>query len=429
MPRTLTRSRQLQLRAERFLPGGVDSPVRAFRAVGGDPPFIAHAEGAYLVDADGNRYLDFFGSWGPMILGHAFPPVVEAIQHAAAKGASFGASTAAEADLAELVTRCFPSVEKLRFVSSGTEACMSAIRLARGFTGRNFVVKFEGCYHGHSDAMLVKAGSGVATLGIPGSAGVPAETAMHTLALPFNDLEAVRAVFAARPDEIACVIVEPVVGNAGTIPPAPGYLEGLREITLQHGALLILDEVMTGFRLSLGGAQQIYGIQPDLTTLGKIIGGGLPCGAFGGRADIMEKLAPLGPVYQAGTLSGNPLAMAAGIATLRHLITHEEDVYNGMESTTSIIAEGVRRIAHEAGIPMTANRVGSMFTWFFTDQPVTDFDCAATSDTVAFGRFHRAMLDARVWLPPSQYEAAFVSTAHGQAEVGIVLEAARQALA
>ncbi len=429
MPRTLTRSRQLQLRAEKFLPGGVDSPVRAFRAVGGDPPFVTHAQGAYLHDADGNRYLDLFGSWGPMILGHAFPPVVEAIQQAAARGASFGASIQAEADLAERVTRCFPSVEKLRFVSSGTEACMSAIRLARGFTGRDFVVKFEGCYHGHSDAMLVKAGSGLATLGIPGSAGVPAQTAMHTLALPYNDLDAVRAVFEARPDQIACIIVEPVVGNAGTIAPAPGYLQGLREITAQHGALLILDEVMTGFRLSLGGAQQVYSITPDLTTLGKIIGGGLPCGAFGGRAAIMGFLAPLGPVYQAGTLSGNPLAMAAGIATLDHLIAHEEEVYAGLESTTARIAQGVAMIAHEAGIPLTTNRVGSMFTWFFTDQQVLDFTSAATSDTSAFGSFHRAMLDAGVWLPPSQYEAAFVSTAHGEAELGMVLEAARHSLA
>jgi glutamate-1-semialdehyde 2,1-aminomutase len=429
MSRNLTRSRQLQFRAEKLLPGGVDSPVRAFRAVGGDPPFLTHASGAYLFDEDGNRYLDLFGSWGPMILGHAFPPVVEAIQQAAARGASFGASIAAEAKLAELVTRCFPSIEKLRFVSSGTEACMSAIRLARGFTGRNFVIKFEGCYHGHSDAMLVKAGSGVATLGIPGSAGVPAETAMHTLALPFNDLNAVAAVFAARPHDIACVIVEPVVGNAGTIPPAPGYLEGLREITKAHGALFILDEVMTGFRLSLGGAQQLYNLRPDLTTLGKIIGGGLPCGAFGGRADIMQSLAPLGPVYQAGTLSGNPLAMAAGIATLRHLITHQEDVYNGLEQTTETIASGVARIAHEAGIPLTVNRVGSMFTWFFTGAPVTDFASASTSDTAAFGRFHRAMLEAGVWLPPSQYEAAFVSTAHGPTEIGIILEAARNALA
>jgi glutamate-1-semialdehyde 2,1-aminomutase len=425
MPRTLTRSRQLQLRAEKYLPGGVDSPVRAFRAVGGDPPFVTHAEGAYLFDADNNRYLDLFGSWGPMILGHAFPPVVQAIQIAATKSASFGASTAAEADLAELVTHCLPSIEKLRFVSSGTEACMSAIRLARGFTGRSFVIKFEGCYHGHSDAMLVKAGSGIATLGIPGSAGVPPETAMHTLALPFNDLEAVRATFAARPEEIACIIVEPVVGNAGTIPPAPGFLAGLRDLTSEYGALLILDEVMTGFRLSLGGAQQLYGIHPDLTTLGKIVGGGLPCAAFGGRADIMEHLAPLGPVYQAGTLSGNPLAMAAGIATLRHLLTHQEDVYNKLEQTSAIIAEGVARVAHEAGIPITTNRVGSMFTWFFTDQPVTDFASATTSDTVAFGHFHRAMLEAGVWLPPSQFEAAFLSTAHGEAETGLLLEAAR----
>jgi glutamate-1-semialdehyde 2,1-aminomutase len=428
MSRTLTRSRQLQLRAEKFLPGGVDSPVRAFRAVGGDPPFVTHAEGAYLFDADGNKYLDFFGSWGPMILGHAFPPVVEAIQKAASRGASFGASTAAEADLAELVTRCFPSIEKLRFVSSGTEACMSAIRLARGFTGRDFVIKFEGCYHGHSDAMLVKAGSGVATLGIPGSAGVPAETAMHTLALPYNDLAAVREAFAARPDEIACVIVEPVVGNAGTIAPAVEYLQGLRSITAEYGALLILDEVMTGFRLSLGGAQQVYGVKPDLTTLGKIIGGGLPCGAFGGRADVMEFLAPLGPVYQAGTLSGNPLAMAAGIATLSHLLRHEEEVYNGLESTSARIAEGVAGVAREAGISLTTNRVGSMFTWFFTEKPVVDFASAAASDTVAFGRFHRAMLDAGVWLPPSQFEAAFVSTAHGEAEIGMVLEAARKSL-
>jgi glutamate-1-semialdehyde 2,1-aminomutase len=429
MLRIRTRSRQLQLRAERFLPGGVDSPVRAFRSVGGDPPFVTHAEGAYLFDADGNRYLDFFGSWGPMILGHASPPVVEAIQQAAAKGASFGASTAAEADLAELVTRCFPSVEKLRFVSSGTEACMSAIRLARGFTGRNFVVKFEGCYHGHSDAMLVKAGSGVATLGIPGSAGVPAETAMHTLALPYNDLEAVREVFAARPEEIACVIVEPVVGNAGTIAPEAGYLQGLRQISAEYGALLILDEVMTGFRLSLGGAQQVYGVTPDLTTLGKIIGGGLPCGAFGGRADVMEFLAPLGPVYQAGTLSGNPLAMAAGIATVGQLIRHEEEIYTGLEDVSSRIAEGVAGVAREAGVSVTTNRVGSMFTWFFTKEPVTDFATAAASDTAVFGWFHRAMMDAGVWLPPSQFEAAFVSAVHGEAEIGAVLEAARTAFA
>jgi glutamate-1-semialdehyde 2,1-aminomutase len=418
----------LQLRAESLLPGGVDSPVRAFRAVGGDPPFVTRAEGAYLWDADGNRYLDLFGSWGPMILGHAFPPAVEGIRQAAARGASFGASHAGEGDLAELVRRCLPSVERLRFTSSGTEACMSAVRLARGFTGRKFVVKFEGCYHGHSDAMLVKAGSGVATLGIPGSAGVPAETAMHTLALPYNDLSAVEAAFDAYPEQIAGIIVEPVVGNAGTIPPAPGYLHGLRRLATEHGALLILDEVMTGFRLSLGGAQQVYGITPDLTTLGKIIGGGLPCGAFGGRAEVMEFLAPLGPVYQAGTLSGNPLAMAAGIATLEHLIAHPGEVYPGLERTTAALADGVAGLAREAGIAMTTNRVGSMFTWFFTAQPVVDFATAATSDTVRFGRFHRAMMEAGVWLPPSQFEAAFVSTTHGAAEVELLLEAARGAL-
>jgi glutamate-1-semialdehyde-2,1-aminomutase len=427
MPLSHNRSRQLQQRAEKLLPGGVDSPVRAFRAVGGDPPFVTHAKGAYLFDVDGNRYLDFFGSWGPMILGHAFPPVVEAIQQAAARGASFGASTAGEADLAELVTQCFPSVEKLRFVSSGTEACMSAVRLARGFTGRNFVIKFEGCYHGHSDAMLVKAGSGVATLGIPGSAGVPKEAAQHTLALPFNDLEAVKMAFEAYADGIACVIVEPVVGNAGTIPPAAGYLEGLRALTAEHGALLILDEVMTGFRLSLGGAQELHGVVPDLTTLGKIIGGGLPCGAFGGRADVMDYLAPLGPVYQAGTLSGNPLAMAAGIATLQELIAKKDVIYPALEKTTAAIAEGVAGIARELQVPLTMNRVGSMFTWFFTANAVTDFTTAAASDTKAFGRFHRAMLEAGVWLPPSQFEAAFVSVAHGPTEIEMTLAAARKA--
>ncbi len=423
----MEKSRELQVRAAGLLPGGVDSPVRAFRAVGGDPPFVARGQGAYLWDVDGNRYLDCFGSWGPMILGHAFPPVVEAIREAAGRSASFGASHAGEGDLAELVMRCFPSVERLRFVSSGTEACMSAIRLARGFTGRKFVIKFEGCYHGHADALLVKAGSGIATLGIPGSAGVPEETAMHTLALPYNDLGAVETAFALHPEQIACVIVEPVVGNAGTIIPAEGYLAGLRRITREHGALLILDEVMTGFRLSLGGAQGLYGITPDLTTLGKIVGGGLPCGAFGGRAEVMEFLAPLGPVYQAGTLSGNPLAMAAGAATLGYLIEHEAEVYPQLERTTKSIADGVAAIAGEAGIPLTTNRVGSMWTWFFADSAITDFAEAATSDTAQFGRFHRAMMEAGVWLPPSQFEAAFLSTAHGPAEVDFILTAARSA--
>jgi len=425
--RVMEKSRQLQVRAAGLLPGGVDSPVRAFRAVGGDPPFVERARGAYLWDADGNRYLDCFGSWGPMILGHAFPPVLEAIREAAGRGTTFGASHKDEANLAELVTRCFPSVESLRFVSSGTEACMSAVRLARGFTGRKYIIKFEGCYHGHADSLLVKAGSGIVTLGIPGSAGVPEETAMHTLALPYNDLTAVEATFAALPGQIACIIVEPVVGNAGTILPALGYLEGLRRITHEHGALLILDEVMTGFRLSLGGAQQIFGIKPDLTTLGKIIGGGLPCGAFGGRTDVMDFLAPIGPVYQAGTLSGNPLAMAAGIATLSHLIEREATLYEGLARSTQAIADGVAAIAQSRGIPLTTNRIGSMFTWFFTGSDVSDFTSAAHSDAAAFGHFHRGMMEAGVWLPPSQFEAAFISAAHGEAEIELALAAAEKA--
>jgi glutamate-1-semialdehyde 2,1-aminomutase len=430
---SLVRSAELQKRAERFLPGGVDSPVRAFRAVGGHPPFVVSAEGAWLTDADDNRYVDMFGSWGPMLLGHAFAPAVEAIREAAGRSASFGASTADEANLAELVQRCYPSVEKLRFVSSGTEACMSAIRLARGFTGRPFVIKFEGCYHGHADALLVKAGSGVATFGIPGSAGVPAETAMHTLALPYNDLGVVEAAFASHEGQVACVILEPVVGNAGTIAPEPGYLAGLREITRRYGALLIFDEVMTGFRLAAGGAQELYGFAqgedaPDLTTLGKIVGGGLPVGVFGGRTEIMDYLAPMGPVYQAGTLSGNPLAMAAGIATLSAVLAGRAEIYPKLERTTAAIADGVARIAAEMGIALTTNRVGSMFTWFFTPAAVRDFAGAAKSDTEAFGRFHRGMLERGVWLPPSQFEAAFVGAAHGSAEVEFVLEAACGAL-
>jgi len=431
-PKSRAKSAALQLRAEKLLPGGVDSPVRAFRAVGGAPPFVERGEGAYLLDADGNRYVDLFGSWGPMLLGHAFPPVVEAIRAAAGRSASFGASTAAEADLAELVIRCFPSIQKLRFVSSGTEACMSAIRLARGFTGRKFIVKFQGCYHGHSDALLVQAGSGVATFGIPGSAGVPEETVMHTLALPYNDLSAVEAAFAAHPEQIACIILEPVVGNAGVIAPLPGYLAGLRKITQEHGALLIFDEVMTGFRLAAGGAQELFakelGGLPDLTTLGKIVGGGLPCAAFGGRAEIMDMLAPLGPVYQAGTLSGNPLAMAAGIATLTEILARGPALYAQLDETTADIAGGVALIAAELGIAMTTNRVGSMFTWFFTPEPVTDFASASLSDTAAFARFHHALMERGVWLPPSQFEAAFVSAALGQPEVDTVLAAAAESL-
>ncbi|HZD76606.1 MAG TPA: glutamate-1-semialdehyde 2,1-aminomutase, partial [Acidobacteriaceae bacterium] len=406
--RKLDRSRQLQQRAEQLLPGGVDSPVRAFRAVGGDPPFVVRAEGPYLWDADGNRYIDYFGSWGPMILGHAFPPVVEAIQQAAVRSASFGASTAQEADLAELVIAAVPSIEKLRFVSSGTEATMSAIRLARAFTKRKYIIKFEGCYHGHADGLLVKAGSGVATFGIPGSAGVPEEIAHFTLALPYNDLTAVEAAFAARPHEIAAIILEPVAGNMGCVAPEPGYLQALREITKRENALLIFDEVMTGFRVAHGGAQQRYGITPDLTCLGKIIGGGLPCGAFGGRAEIMNLLAPLGPVYQAGTLSGNPLVMAAGIATLEYLAKHREAIYGDLESASRTLAEGVAAALAEAAIPVVTHRVGAMWTWFFTNQRVVDFATAATSNTERFGVFHRAMMDAGVWLPPSQFEAIFL---------------------
>ena len=423
------RSKALQQRAERYFPGGVNSPVRAFRAVGGSPPFIERAEGAYLYDADGNRSIDYFGSWGPMILGHAFPPVVEAIERAARNSASFGASTAAEADLAERIAACYPAIEKMRFVSSGTEATMSAIRLARAATGRDTIIKFEGCYHGHSDGLLVKAGSGVATFGIPGSAGVPEQIARLTVALPYNDLAVFEAAFAAHPDSIAAVIVEPIVGNAGCIVPEPGYLAGLRKLTAKHGALLIVDEVMTGFRVSLGGACQLYSLDPDLVTLGKIVGGGLPVGLFGGKQRFMDLLAPLGPVYQAGTLSGNPLAMAAGIATVGYLQEHAGEVYPRLESTTKALAEGVAQGAAQAGIPLTTNRVGSMWTWFFSPGPIRNYEEAATSDTAAFGRFHRAMLDRGVWLPPSQFEAAFVSMAHGEAEVEATIAAAREAFA
>jgi glutamate-1-semialdehyde 2,1-aminomutase len=388
---------------------------------------VEKAEGAYVWDADGNRYIDYFGAWGPMILGHAFPPAVEAIRDAAGHSPSFGASTASEADLAELVVRAFPSIDKLRFVNSGTEATMSAIRLARAYTDRKLVVKFEGCYHGHSDGLLVKAGSGVATLGIPGSAGVPDEIAQLTLALPYNDAMAVEAAFAAHRHEIACVIVEPVVGNVGCIPPAAGYLEALREITNREGALLIFDEVMTGFRVALGGAQELYGITPDLTTLGKILGGGLPCAAFGGRADIMDLLAPLGPVYQAGTLSGNPLAMAAGLATLRYLLEHGAEVYPLLESLSESLVSGVATEAARAGVSITSNRVGAMFTWFFTSGAVTDYDSAIKSDAAAFARFHRAMLESSVWLPCSQFEAAFVSATHTPADIHQTIEAAGSA--
>jgi len=410
-----------------MIPGGVNSPVRAFRAVGGDPPFIVRGKGSRLWDADGNEYVDYIGSWGPMILGHAFPEVVEAITTAAANSASFGASTPAEADLAELVISAFPHMQKVRFVSSGTEATMSAIRLARAYTKRKYIIKFEGCYHGHADALLVKAGSGVATLGIPGSAGVPEEFTQFTLALSFNDREALEAAFQKFNRQIACVIVEPVVGNMGCVAPAAGYLERMRAITQRDGTLLIFDEVMTGFRLAFGGAQELNGIRPDLTTMGKIIGGGLPVGGYGGPSEIMDLVAPLGPMYQAGTLSGNPLAMAAGLATLRHLKAHPE-IYARLDSLSAKLVAGVLAVAKKEGATMTANRVGSMFTWFFTPGPVHDWDSASKCDAAAFGKFFRGMLDNGVYLPPAQYEAAFLSAAHTEADVEATIAAAKVAL-
>jgi glutamate-1-semialdehyde 2,1-aminomutase len=423
---TRERSRQYHLRASRVIPGGVNSPVRAFNSVGGDPPYVTHGKGAHLWDADGNEYVDYVGSWGPLILGHAFPAVVDAVERANRDGVSFGACTPMEAELAEEVIAAFPSINKVRFVSSGTEATMSAIRLARAFTNRKYIIKFEGCYHGHADSLLVKAGSGVATLGIPGSAGVLPEQAQFTLALPYNNQPAVEEAFKKFKDQIACIIVEPVVGNMGCVPPRAGYLQFLRDITKQHDAVLIFDEVMTGFRLALGGAQERYKITPDLTTLGKIIGGGLPVGAYGGRADIMAMVAPVGPVYQAGTLSGNPLAMAAGLATLRQLREHPE-IYSQLERRTAALVDGVLAVAKKSRVTLNANRVGSMFTWFFQAGPVFDWDTAAKSDTEAFARFHRAMLDRGIYLPPSQYEAIFVSAAHTDGDIARTIEAAAHA--
>ena len=427
MTRKVEQSRKLQKRAESMIPGGVNSPVRAFRSVGGEPPFIVRGKGSHLWDADDNEYIDYIGSWGPMILGHAAPDVVEAITAAARNGSSFGASTPAEADLAEIVISAFPHMEKVRFVSSGTEATMSAIRLARAYTKRKYIVKFEGCYHGHADALLVKAGSGVATLGIPGSAGVPEEFTQFTLALRFNDVAALEQAFQKFQDKIACVIVEPVVGNMGCVPPAPGYLEALRTITKREGALLIFDEVMTGFRLAFGGAQELYGIRPDLTTMGKIIGGGLPVGGYGGPSEIMDLVAPLGPMYQAGTLSGNPLAMAAGLATLRYLRSHRE-IYGQLDALSAKLVAGILTVAKAAGVAMTANRAGSMFTWFFTQGEIRDWDTAEKADTKAFGNFFRGMLDNGVYLPPSQFEAAFMGAAHTEADIDATIVAARKAL-
>ena len=421
------KSKQLHQRASKIIPGGVNSPVRAFKSVACDPPYITHGKAGHLWDVDGHEYVDYVGSWGPLILGHAFPPVVEAIERANRDGSSFGACTPLEADLAEEVLNAYPSMAKIRFVSSGTEATMSAIRLARAFTNRKYIIKFEGCYHGHADSLLVKAGSGVATLGIPGSAGVLPEQAQFTLALPFNNQDAVEESLQKFKGQIACIIVEPVVGNMGTVPPRDGYLKFLRKISEQNGALLIFDEVMTGFRVAFGGAQQLYGIKPDLTTLGKIIGAGLPVGAYGGRKDIMDMVAPVGPVYQAGTLSGNPLAMAAGLAAVRHLREHPE-IYQQLEEHSATLEKGVLAQAKRHRVPLSANRAGSMLTWFFQPGPVHDWDTAAKSDTEAFGRFHRAMLDRGIYLPPSQFEALFVSAAHTDGDIGRTVEAAGHAL-
>src|SRR6202789_72564 len=425
--RKAEQSRRLQQRAESMIPGGVNSPVRAFGSVGGDPPFIMRGKGSHIFDADENEYIDYVGSWGPLILGHAAPDVLDAIVSAACNGTSFGASTPSEADLAELVILAFPQMQKVRFVSSGTEATMSAIRLARAYTKRKYIVKFEGCYHGHADALLVKAGSGVATLGIPGSAGVPEEFIQFTVALPFNNIQRVEHAFQKFKHQIACVIVEPVVGNMGCVPAADDFLVGLRLITEREHSVLIFDEVMTGFRLAFGGAQEIYNIRQDLTTLGKIIGGGLPVGAYGGPSEIMEVVAPLGPMYQAGTLSGNPLAMAAGCATLKHLRDHKQEIYPRLDKLSGELVEGVAAAAKDAGVSLSHNRVGSMFTWFFNPGPITDWDSASKSNTDAFGKFFRAMLDSGIYLPPSQYEAAFLSAAHSAEDIRQTIAAAKQA--
>jgi glutamate-1-semialdehyde 2,1-aminomutase len=414
-------------RGKERIPGGVNSPVRAFRGVGGEPVFFERGEGAWLTDVDGNRYVDYVGSWGPLILGHAHPDVVEAVTAATRRGTSFGAPHAAEVEMAELICQLVPSVEKVRLVSSGTEATSAALRLARAATGRPCLLKFEGCYHGAADSFLVKAGSGVETLGLPDSPGVPKALAELTLTAPFNDLSAVESLLAKRGADIACCIIEPVVGNMGVLPPREGYLAGLQTLCRQHGVLLIFDEVMTGFRLARGGAQERYGIRPDLTTLGKVIGGGLPVGAYGGRRDLMAQIAPEGPVYQAGTLSGNPLAVAGGLACLRAL--QRPGAYEGLEKTSQKLCDGIAAEARARGVPLTVNRVGSMWTAFFSSEPVFDAASARKSDTARFGRFFHALLDRGVYLPPSQYEAAFVSLAHGDAEVAITLQAVRDAFA
>ena len=420
------RSQEIFDRSQEYLPGGVNSPVRAFGAVGGQPLVIARGEGPYLYDVDGNRYIDYVCSWGPLILGHAHPAVVEAVQRAAERGTSYGAPTEAEADLAQLVTEAVPSIEMVRFVNSGTEATMSALRLARAYTHRDKVVKFEGCYHGHADGLLVQAGSGVATLGLPDSPGVPASYAQETLVARFNNAAGVEALFERYGEEIAAVIVEPVAANMGVVPPLPGFLASLRTITERAGSLLIFDEVITGFRVAYGGAQSLLGVTPDLTCLGKIIGGGLPVGAYGGKRRIMEMVAPLGPVYQAGTLSGNPLAMAAGLATLKAL--RADGFYERLEAAASRLAEGIARAAEKARAPVQTNRVGSMMTFFFADSAVADYESARRCDRERYARFFHGMLERGIYLAPSQFEAAFVSAAHGEAEIDATIAAAEEVL-
>lgn len=414
-------------RALQKIPGGVNSPVRAFKSVGRNPLFITKAHGSKLWDVDGNEFIDYVGSWGPMILGHAHPVILEAIQKAAADGTSFGAATEREVEMAELVCSIMPSVQMVRMVNSGTEATMSAIRLARAYTGKEKIIKFEGCYHGHADSFLIKAGSGAMTFGVPDSPGVPTSIASTTLTARFNDLASVEKLFNEFPGQVAGVIIEPVVGNMGCIPPSKGFLEGVQKLCTQHNAVFIVDEVMTGFRVALGGAQQLYGITPDLTTLGKIIGGGLPVGAYGGKKEIMQMVAPSGPMYQAGTLSGNPLAMAAGIAMLS-LLKNDTSIYSTLEKLSSKLEEGITDIIKRNQFPLTQNRVGSMFTLFFTSSPVKDYDTAKTSDTRLFGNYFNEMLNRGIYLAPSQFEAAFISTAHTESDIDKTLTAAEASL-
>ena len=423
----LPKSEALFAEAQRLMPGGVNSPVRSFRAVGGVPPFIASGRGARVTDVDGNEYIDYLGSWGPLVLGHAHPAVVDALSQAAANGASFGAPVEQEVELARLICGALPSIESLRLVNSGTEACMSAIRLARAFTGRDKIIKFAGCYHGHADGLLVRAGSGGLTHGIPTSAGVPASYARETLVADFNHIDSVAQLFDQYPDAIAGVIVEPVAGNMGVVPPAPGFLEGLRQLTGHHGAMLIFDEVITGFRIGPGGAQGRYGVMPDITTLGKIIGGGLPVGAYGGRREIMERVAPLGDMYQAGTLSGNPLAVSAGVATLTEL--QRPGVYSQIDRLAARLTDGIAAAFRQAEIPATVNRVGSMFTNFFHPGPVSALTHAEQSDTARYARHFHALLQRGIYTAPSQFEAAFISAAHTEADIDATIAQASQALA